>query len=103
MNFNEPVYTTEEVAKRYRVKVDTVQRWVRTGRLSALNLGGTRLGPFGIRLSDLVEFIGEISRGEDPAKEERASANDYYNYWKDDGSAKRVADYIRAFFEKGAL
>ena len=56
MNFNEPVYTTEEVAKRYRVKVDTVQRWVRTGRLSALNLGGTRMGPFGIRLSDLVDF-----------------------------------------------
>lgn len=60
-------------------------------------------GRYFYQLSDLVEFIGEISRGEDPAKEERVSANDYYNHWKDDGSAKRVADYIRAFFEKGAL
>ena len=56
MNFNEPVYTTEEVAKRYRVTPDTVQRWVRNGRMSALNLGGARGGPFAIRLSDLVEF-----------------------------------------------
>lgn len=75
MNFNEPVYTTEEVAKRYRVKVDTVQRWVRTGRLTALNLGGTRRGPFGIRLSDLVEFemgaaIGKVAE----QTEERGSA-----------------------------
>lgn len=56
MNFNEPVYTTEEVAKRYRVKVETVQRWVRSGRMTALNLGGARGGPFVIRLGDLVAF-----------------------------------------------
>lgn len=56
MNFNEPVYTTEEVAKRYRVAVGTVQNWVRYGRVTAINLGGKRSGPYVFRLSDLVEF-----------------------------------------------
>lgn len=54
-------------------------------------------------LPDLLEFIGEIARGEDPAREERAAANDYYNHWQNDGSAERVADCIRTFFEKGEL
>ena len=56
MNFNEPVYTTEEVAKRYRVKISTVQSWVRNGRMTALNLGGAHNGPFAFRLADLVDF-----------------------------------------------
>lgn len=66
MNFDEPIYTTEEVAKRYRVTADTVQRWVRTGRLTALNLGGARGGPFGIRLSDLEEFERSAEVGKTP-------------------------------------
>ena len=41
----EPRYTTEQVAQRYGVKDSTVRRWVREGRLTALNLGGTRFGP----------------------------------------------------------
>ena len=56
MGFHETTYTAEEVAKHYRVKPETVQRWVRIGRLSGLNLGGNRLGPYLFRLSDLEDF-----------------------------------------------
>ncbi len=56
MNFEEPVYTTEEVAKRYRVKPATVNRWVRNERITALNLGGQREGPYVFRMSDLTAF-----------------------------------------------
>lgn len=56
MDFEEPVYTTEEVAKRYRVKPATVHRWVRNERITALNLGGQRDGPYVFRVSDLKEF-----------------------------------------------
>lgn len=56
MDFNEKTYTTEEVAKRYRVQPLTVQRWVRDGRITALNLGGRRNGPYVFRLGDLKDF-----------------------------------------------
>ena len=49
----EPRFTTEDVANRYGVKITTVQRWVREGRLTALNLGGNRYGPYVYRPSDL--------------------------------------------------
>ena len=52
----EPRFTTEEVANRYGVKITTVHRWVREGRLTALNLGGNRYGPYVYRPSDLEEF-----------------------------------------------
>lgn len=56
MDFNEPTYTTEEVAKHYHVKPITVQRWVREGKITALNLGGRRLGPYVFRPVDIAEF-----------------------------------------------
>ncbi len=56
MNELEPRYTTEQVADRYCVTLRTVQRWVREGRLTALNLGGGRLGPYVFRPGDLAEF-----------------------------------------------
>lgn len=75
MNFNEPVYTTEEVAKRYRVAVCTVQNWVRQGRMTAINLGGQRNGPYVFRLGDLVEFEMSAAVGKAAApKERRAGA-----------------------------
>lgn len=55
-------YTTEQVAERYSVKVRTVQRWVREGRITALNLGGGRLGPYVFRPSDLEAFEREAER-----------------------------------------
>lgn len=56
MDFSEPTYTAEAVAKRYHVKENTVRQWVRDGRIMALNLGGAKLGPYVFRLSDLAEF-----------------------------------------------
>ncbi len=54
-------------------------------------------------LDDLTAFLGELSRGEDPAAAQRAQANDYYNHWKDGASALRVASVIRRYLEKGAV
>ena len=56
MDFNEPVYSVEAVANRYHVAINTVRQWVRDGRATALNLGGTRFGPYVFRQSDLDEF-----------------------------------------------
>ena len=47
-------YTTEEVAERLRCKPQTVTRWVRKGRITAINLGG--LGPYVFRGKDVEEF-----------------------------------------------
>jgi excisionase family DNA binding protein len=58
----EPRYTTEQVAQRYGVKDSTVRRWVREGRLTALNLGGTRFGPYVYRPADLFAFEQDVER-----------------------------------------
>jgi len=49
-------YTPEEVARRYHRTVQTVTRWVRSGRLTAINLGGGRQGPYVFRPEDLEDF-----------------------------------------------
>lgn len=49
-------YTTEEVAKRYGVSTATVQRWVRNGRLGAINLSGGPYGPYWFTREDLDAF-----------------------------------------------
>lgn len=49
-------YTTEEVAKMYHCSVITVGRWVRAGRLTAINLGGNRNGPYVFRKEDIDAF-----------------------------------------------
>lgn len=49
-------YTPEEVARRYHRTVQTVTRWVRSGRLTAINLGGGRQGPYVFRPEDLETF-----------------------------------------------
>lgn len=49
-------YTTAEVARRYGVSVATVQRWVRTGKLEAINLSGGVCGPYWFTKEDLDVF-----------------------------------------------
>lgn len=49
-------FTTEEVAKMYHCTPTTVSRWVRGGRLTAINLGGNRSGPYVFRKKDLMAF-----------------------------------------------
>lgn len=49
-------YTTEDVARRYRCSTVTVARWVRSGRITAINTGGNRNGPYVFRKEDLNTF-----------------------------------------------
>lgn len=49
-------YTTEEVAEKLRCKPKTVTKWVREGRITAINLGGNRRGPYVFRGADVDEF-----------------------------------------------
>lgn len=74
MNELEPRYTTEEVAEHYRVKPSTVQRWVREKRITAINLGGNRLGPYVFRPTDLEEFEQRSERKREAEQESEVSA-----------------------------
>lgn len=57
MEDNDKLYTTEEVAARYRVCPKTVTRWVLDGRLGAIKLGVPRgRGEYRFKNSDLEDF-----------------------------------------------
>jgi len=43
-----------DVARRYRVTLDTVSRWIREGKLNAFRPGG--VGPWYVAVGDLVAF-----------------------------------------------
>lgn len=47
--------TVQEVAEHFRVNEETVRRWIRSGDLPVLELGGPRAG-YRIRRSDLDRF-----------------------------------------------
>ncbi|MGN0985076.1 MAG: CDP-glycerol glycerophosphotransferase family protein [Candidatus Enterenecus sp.] len=82
---------------------DDLERYEHSRGLVTEDVKSLMKGRYLYTPEDLLAFIGEVSRGEDPARAEREAANDYYNHWRDGGSARRVADYIRTFFEKGTL
>lgn len=48
----EKLYSCEQVAERYGVKVTTVWAWIREKKLSAVKIGGG----YRVRESDLVAF-----------------------------------------------
>lgn len=64
--------TVEEVASVFRVSVETVRRWIRSGELKVLDLGGPRMG-YRILRTDIDAFArpryGPAKR---PATEGRA-------------------------------
>ena len=43
-----PLWTITEVAERFRVRPESVRRWVRSGGIQAINLGG----PLGYRIAE---------------------------------------------------
>ncbi len=49
---DEKLYTCEEIAERYTIKIRTVWDWIRSGKLPAVHVG--RL--YRVRESDLAEF-----------------------------------------------
>lgn len=58
----ERLYTVQEVATQLRTTPETVRRWLRSGRLRGIRLGGTKLG-YRIAESDLARFLdrGELA------------------------------------------
>ncbi len=52
-HMQEKVYTTEEVAQQLRVDAATVRKWIRSGGLAAIDVGGE----YRIPESSLQEFI----------------------------------------------
>ena len=57
-------YTPEQVARIYHRSVDTVNRWVREGRLTAINTGGKRKGPYVFRPEDLEAYNRRWATGQ---------------------------------------
>ncbi len=50
-------YTSDEVAARLRVVDATVRKWIRQGKLPAVDLAaGSRPGPYRIKREDLEAF-----------------------------------------------
>ncbi len=47
--------TVQEVADLFRVNVETVRRWIRSGELHVLDLGGPRVG-YRIRREEIDRF-----------------------------------------------
>ena len=58
----ERLFTVAEVAARLRTSQETIRRWLRSGRLRGIRLGGTRAG-YRIAESDLQRFLdrGELA------------------------------------------
>ena len=58
----ERLYTVQEVAGRLKTTPETVRRWLRSGRLRGIRLGGTKLG-YRIAETDLQRFLdrGELA------------------------------------------
>mgnify|MGYP000410251426 FL=1 len=52
----ETLYDCQDVASRYKVQVRTVWKWIRDGRLKAIDTGGR----YRIRESDMLAFDVEM-------------------------------------------
>ncbi len=50
--------TVQDVAKRFQVSEETVRRWIRSGELPVLDLGGPKAG-YRIRPHDLDAFMAK--------------------------------------------
>lgn len=59
----ERLLTVEEVAEQLSVGVETVRRWIRSGEMDAIDLGG-RAG-YRIRESALEKFVREREKKSD--------------------------------------
>jgi len=76
----QPIYlNTEEIARRYNVNEDTARRWIRTGRIPGVRLGGA----YRVRLDDLqrLEREGEDFTIETPV--ERPEVDDLLQQLED--------------------
>jgi excisionase family DNA binding protein len=61
---SDDLLTADEIAKRLRVSLETVRRWLRSGELRGFRPGGTKAG-WRIREADLAAFLGKRSEAKD--------------------------------------
>lgn len=54
--FTEPLYTTQEFAKRFRVDPKTVTRWIAQGRIPATSVIRTPGGHIRIKASEVEKW-----------------------------------------------
>ena len=54
----ERLYTVNEVADHLKTTPETVRRWLRSGRLQGIRLGGTKLG-YRVSASALERFLDQ--------------------------------------------
>ena len=57
---NDIYLTVEEIARQLKVSPDTVRRWIREGRLPAIDL----IGQYRIRLEDYERFLEQRRKGQ---------------------------------------
>lgn len=50
--------TVEDIAERLQVSQETVRRWIRSGKLAVLDLGGPKAG-YRVKPDELDRFIEE--------------------------------------------
>jgi excisionase family DNA binding protein len=58
----EKVYTVKEVASQLRIDTKTVRKWIRSGELTAIDIGGE----YRVRQSALDDFIRRRERRDKP-------------------------------------
>ncbi len=59
---DEKVYTVKEVANQLRVDTKTVRKWIRSGELVAIDIGGE----YRVRQAALDDFIRRRERRDSP-------------------------------------
>ncbi len=63
---DEPVLTVREFAQRLKASEETVRRWLKTGRVRGVMLGGTKLG-YRIPESEIGRILGKASTSHEQA------------------------------------
>jgi excisionase family DNA binding protein len=61
-HMEEKVYTVKEVASQLRIDTKTVRKWIRSGELTAIDIGGE----YRVRQSALDDFIRRRERRDKP-------------------------------------
>jgi excisionase family DNA binding protein len=54
---DDPLLTAEEVARKLHVHIETVRRWIRSGELRAIDLGG----PAGYRITNQSSIVSSVN------------------------------------------
>lgn len=67
-------YTTDDVAAMYATTVDNVRRWIRQGRLQAVNLATKKRPDYRITPEQLAQFEAGNTTGSRPASSVKVGA-----------------------------